>query len=213
MAANDYHFVTRWRVEGTCGEVSDIISAPLDLPRWWPAVYLDVQEIAPADEWGLGGRVRLTTKGLLPYTLVWEFVVTESEYPNRFAIHVIGDFVGRGVWTFEQDGDFVNITFDWRVTAEKPLLQRWSAVLRPVFEANHRWAMGQGEESLKLELARRRAPQSQLGDKDALRPIPPPPGPITYAGVAVLGGATFLGAAAVWTVVRIAKKIRGSRRA
>ena len=24
-AANDYHFVTVWRVEGTCGEVADIL--------------------------------------------------------------------------------------------------------------------------------------------------------------------------------------------
>jgi hypothetical protein len=207
MAANDYHFVTRWRIEGTCGEVADIIAAPLDLPRWWPAVYLDVTELEPADEWGLGGRTRLTTKGLLPYTLTWEFVVTESDYPNRLVIHVSGDFIGRGVWTFEQDGDFVNVGFDWRISAEKPLLQRMSRVLRPVFEANHRWAMAQGEESLKLELARRRLPRSGPGASEAVRAIPPPPGPITYAGVAVLGGALFLGAGAVWATLGIAKKI------
>jgi hypothetical protein len=207
MAAHDYHFVTRWRVEGTCGEVADVIGAPLDLPRWWPAVYLDVTEITPLDEWGLGGRVRLTTKGWLPYTLTWDFVVTESDYPNRLGIHVSGDFVGRGLWTFEQDGAFVNVTFDWLVAAEKPLLRRLSAAVKPVFEANHRWAMSQGEESLKLELARRRA-----GDDESARAVPPPPGPITYAGVTVLGGAAFLGAGAVWGLVRIARKIRGSRR-
>jgi hypothetical protein len=202
MAAHDYHFVTRWRVEATRGEVADVLGAPLDLPRWWPAVYLDVEEIEPLDEWGLGGRVRLTTKGWLPYTLVWEFVVTESDYPNRIAIHVSGDFVGRGVWTFEQDGAFVNVTFDWTVAAEKPLLRRWSAALRPLFEANHRWAMSQGEESLVLELARRRA-----ASVDAARAIPPPPGPITYAGVAVLGGAAVIGAAAVWGIRRVVKQV------
>jgi len=202
MAAHDYHFITRWRVEATCGEVADVLGAPLDLPRWWPAVYLDVQEIEPLDEWGLGGRVRLTTKGWLPYTLVWEFVVTESDYPNRIAFHVSGDFVGRGVWTFEQDGAFVNVTFDWLVAAEKPLLRRWSAALRPLFEANHRWAMSQGEESLALELARRRA-----ANVEAARAIPPPPGPITYAGVAVLGGAAVIGAAAIWAIRRVVRRV------
>lgn len=208
MAVNDYQFVTNWRVEGTCGEVADVIGAPLDLPRWWPAVYLDVEELEPPDEWGLGGRVRLKTQGWLPYTVAWEFVVTDSKYPHELGIHATGDFIGRGHWTFEQDGGFVNVRFDWQVSAEKPLLRRLSAALRPVFEANHRWAMAQGEESLKLELARRRAV-----NLEAARAIPPPPGPITYAGVAVLGGATFLGAGALWVVTRTVKRLKRATRA
>jgi hypothetical protein len=206
MDGNEYHVVTRWRVEGTCGEVADVIGAPLELTRWWPAVYQEVTEIEPPDEQGLGGRVRLVTTGWLPYTLTWECVVTGSRYPNGLTLDVSGDFVGRGVWTFEQDGAFVNVTFDWRVAAEKPLLRRWSAALKPVFEANHRWAMEQGEESLKLELARRRAVSVE-----AARAIPPPPGPITYAGVAVLGGAILLGAGAVWALLRLGRTIRQRR--
>ena len=31
--SNDYHFVTRWRVEARIEEVSEILSDPLDLPR------------------------------------------------------------------------------------------------------------------------------------------------------------------------------------
>jgi hypothetical protein len=30
--SNDYEFITRWRVEGTCGEVADILKEPLALP-------------------------------------------------------------------------------------------------------------------------------------------------------------------------------------
>ena len=77
---------------------------------------------------------------------------------------------GAGEWTFEQDGPFVNVTFDWRVAAEKPLLRQVSAALRPVFEANHRWAMAQGEESLKLELARRRAVNVEARGRSRRRP-------------------------------------------
>ena len=75
--SNQYEFLTRWRVEGTCGEVADVLSDALDLPRWWPSVYLHVEELTPADANGLGRRVRLHTKGWLPYTLIWEFVLVE----------------------------------------------------------------------------------------------------------------------------------------
>ncbi len=60
------------------------------------------------------------------------------------------------------------ITYDWRISATKPLLRRLSWLLRPAFSANHHWAMKRGEESLRLELRRRRAPAE---------PVPPPPPP------------------------------------
>jgi hypothetical protein len=188
----DYHFVTSWRVPGTCGEVADILGDPLRLAVWWPSVYLRVEEIEPAQtDNGVGRRVRLLTKGWLPYTLQWDFVVLDSQYPHRSTIAATGDFEGTGVWTFRQDGDRVDITYDWRIRATKPLLRNLSLLLRPLFEANHRWAMAQGEESLVLELARRRA------TSDAQRrAIPPPPGPTTLAGVALLG-AVAVGVAGV----------------
>jgi len=34
-----------------------------------------------------------------------------------------GDFEGRGICTFEQDGPFVVIAYDWRLNAEKPFLR------------------------------------------------------------------------------------------
>jgi hypothetical protein len=200
---NAYHFITRWRVEGTCGEVADVIGDPLALPRWWPSVYLSVDEIRPPDANGLGRRVRLRTKGWLPYTIAWDFEVVESRYPHGFAIVASGDFDGRGVWTFAQDGAFVDITYDWRLRAEKPLLRDLSFLLRPLFEANHRWAMAQGETSLRLELARRRAVS------DAARAgIPPPPGPVTYAGAALVVGAVAVGATLTYLVMRAARPRR-----
>jgi len=197
MPDNVYHFITRWRVEGTCGEVADILGDPLALARWWPAVYLEVEEIAPAGPDGLGRRVRTLTKGWLPYTIRWEFETVESRYPHGYAIAANGDFDGRGVWTFEQDGRFVDIAYDWRLRAEKPLLRNLSFVLRPLFEANHRWAMAQGETSLRLELARRRAISA-----DARATVPPPPGPVTYAGVALLAGAAAIGGTLSYLVYR-----------
>jgi hypothetical protein len=194
---NHYQFLSRWRVEGTCGEVADVLGDAMELPRWWPAAYIDVEALRPRDARGLGGLVRLRTRGFLPYTLTWESEVVETRYPHGFTIVATGDFDGRGVWTITQDGNFVEAVYDWRVTAEKPLLQQLSWLAKPLFESNHRWAMAQGEQSLRLELARRRASSDEVRQR-----IPPPPGPITYAGGALVGAAVFVGASLAYLIRR-----------
>ena len=201
--SSSYHFITHWRVEGTCGEVADVIGDPFALTRWWPAVYLRVEELEPPGSSGLGRRLRLLTKGWLPYTLAWESLVVESRYPNGFTLEASGDFVGRGAWTFEQDDAFVKVTYDWRIRAEKPLLKTLAPLLGPLFEANHRWAMAQGEESLALELRRRRAVS------DALRAaVPAPPGPVTYAAVTLIGGAALIGGTLAYLMLRAHRRSR-----
>ena len=116
--SNSYHFVTKWRLQGTAEAVSDVLGDPVDLVRWWPSVYLDVRELEPGDESGVGKVVSLYTKGWLPYTLRWRFRVTEAKPPHGFALEAWGDFVGQGVWTFEENGESVNLTYDWRIAAE-----------------------------------------------------------------------------------------------
>ena len=192
MSSNEYHFITRWRVQGTADEVFDAISHPLDYPRWWPSVYLQTEEIEPGDALGIGRRIRLHTKGWLPYTLLWESTATESVKPQRLAIRANGDFNGRGIWTFQQDGEFVDITFDWKLTADKPLLRWLSFLFKPIFSANHRWAMARGLESLKLELLRRHAHNSE-----ELRAVPAPPGPNRTSGLWLLLGTAALAAVIV----------------
>ena len=169
MASNDYHFITTWRVTATLQEINDILGNALDLPRWWPSVYIDVQELARGDERGIGRVIDLYTKGFLPYTLRWQFRVTESRAPHGFTLEAWGDFVGRGIWTFEPIGDEVVITYDWSIRADKPLLRNLSFLMKPFFSANHRWAMQQGLESLQIELARRHA---HTPEERALIPLP-----------------------------------------
>lgn len=192
-----YRFVTRWRVPGTCGEVADILGDPLSLVHWWPAVYLAVEQLTPPGPGGVGRRVRLHTKGWLPYTLRWEFEVVASNYPHGFTLDASGDFDGRGIWTISQDGDLVDVVYDWRVRVEKPLVRRLSFALKPLFEANHRWAMAQGEGSLKLELARR-----QATSEVRRREIPPPPGPVTYTAAALVGIVAVAGLGTAYLMLR-----------
>lgn len=172
MGANSYSFATVWRLEADVLEVAQIIADVNALTRWWPAVYLEVRELEPGEPSGVGKVIDLYTKGWLPYTLRWRFRVTEVEYARRIVLVAEGDFAGRGVWTFAQDGPEAVISYQWDVQAEKPLLRRLSFLLRPIFAANHHWAMRMGEVSLRRELARRRA----ASPIEAAR-VPPPPGP------------------------------------
>jgi hypothetical protein len=209
MGIRGYRFVTHWRVVGTLREVADILTDLVGFPRWWPSVYLEAREIEPGDERGVGRRLRLRTRGRLPYSLEWEMRVTESDYPKGFAIEATGDLVGRGAWTLEQQGAWVEVRYDWRVRPEKPLLKLWTPLWKPVFSADHRWAMARGEEGLRLELARRRA--ADAAERERL-PAPRPPAS-SGAWLLALGAAAVAAAAAIVLLsLRIGRRGRHKRR-
>jgi hypothetical protein len=172
MSTSDYHFVDKWRVKGDLREVADILEDALSLPRWWPSVYFEVKEIEPGGQGGVGKLISLRAGGWLPYMLRINFRTIASNYPHGFTMEADGDLEGTGIWIFSQDGAYVDVTYDWTVRANKSIVRRLSFLLRPIFRANHNWTMQRGEESLQLELRRRRA----LTSADAAQ-IPAPPGP------------------------------------
>jgi hypothetical protein len=169
MSSSSYHFVTKWRIVATKQEIYNTLRDSDALKYWWPAVYLDIKTTKKGDADGRGKEVALFTKGWLPYSLQWSFRVTDVQAQDfsGYSLEALGDLAGRGVWTFQQDGAYCNITYDWRIEAEKPVLKYLSFLLKPLFSANHEWAMRKGLESLKLELRRRRGETN----------VPPPPRP------------------------------------
>jgi hypothetical protein len=169
---SDYHFVTVWTVPGTTSEVTEVLRDGQSLPRWWPSVYLSAIPVKEGGVGQVGAVTDLHTKGWLPYTLRWSLTITEPITEAGFALAADGDLRGNGRWTFVQQGSEVMIIYDWRVSADKPLLRRLSWLFKPAFAANHRWAMARGEESLRLELRRRRATTPA-----EMAQVPPPPGP------------------------------------
>jgi len=185
MPANEYYFVSHWRVPATPQEVYDIIKDSAALPRWWPSAFIASEPHTFAD--GSDG-VSLTTKGWMPYLLHWNVRELSSDPPGSLVIEVSGDFEGRGIWTLMPDGDHTSITYDWRIRVEKPGVKQMSFMLKPLFESNHRWAMKKGEESLRLELERRRAVSDAVRDT-----IAPPPGPTSIPVLPIAGGVVLLG--------------------
>ncbi len=173
MPTNDYHFVDQWRVEADVKEVAEIIEDALSFPRWWGSVYFEVKELEPGEgNHGIGKVIMFRAGGWLPYTLTIKSRTVESRYPHGFTMEATGDLKGRGIWTFASDGPFVNVTYDWTIRANKPIIEMLSFLLKPIFRSNHNWTMRRGEESLKLELLRRRA-----NSPEDLARIPPPPRP------------------------------------
>ncbi len=134
-----------------------------------------MQELEPGGEHGIGKLISLRAGGWLPYTLRINFRTVESRYPFGFSMDATGDLQGQGIWTFEQDGAFVTVTYDWTVRADKPIVDKLSFLLKPVFRSNHNWTMRRGEESLKLELLRRRA----KSEEEAAAVLKPPKASLT----------------------------------
>ena len=143
-----------------------------NLTRWRSSVNFEYEELEPGGEHGSGRLISLRAGGWLPYTLRINFRTTESNYPNGFSMEATGDLEGKGIWIFEQDGSYVNITYDWTINANKAIIRYLSFLLKPIFRSNHNWTMKSGEESLKLELQRRRARTPEAAAR-----IPPPPSP------------------------------------
>jgi hypothetical protein len=155
MPAHDYHLITHWRVRARLEDVYGILIRPEHYPLWWPEVFLDASE-KPGQPAVDGRTACFHVKGYLPYTLRFQARVPERRQPHGFTIDVSGDFNGRGVWSFRQRGSWVDTTYDWRVRVTKPLVQRLSFLLKPLFASNHYWVMRRGEVRLR-EMLRRSA--------------------------------------------------------
>ena len=154
---NSFDLVSHWRVEATIEEVAEVLRDAERFPDWWPEVYLGVEVLEPGGDGGVGRVIAIHSRGWLPYTLRWQARIVEANRPHGWTIEATGDLVGRGVWSLRQVGPVAEITYDWRVLAEKPLLKLLAPVMKPLFAANHRWAMARGLKGLRSELRRRRA--------------------------------------------------------
>jgi hypothetical protein len=84
MKANEYAFLTLWKVKASAEEVYEILNDVEGYVRWWPGVYRAVERVTPAGSDGLGETYRLLTRGKLPYWLRWNATVIERRRPHGF---------------------------------------------------------------------------------------------------------------------------------
>ena len=162
MTSHDYHFVTHWRVEAEAAMVYDLLSRPENFHQWIKSFPMHVEPVTPGGTNGIGRTERFTVRSFLPYSLCWEMECIEANPPHQFISRAKGDLNGRGIWTFVPRCMGTDITFDWKITVQKPLLRYTSFFLKPVFEWNHDWIMGRWERDLQTALAALRPQQVKL---------------------------------------------------
>ena len=146
-ASGEYVFVDEWDVRAPLQPVFDALADGRTYPEWWKPVYIAVEADGPPQ---VGAVSRQHFKGKLPYHLHTTSEITEFEPPTRVVAEVEGDLRGRGIWTLTDKGDGVtHVRFDWTVLADRKLLRTLTPVLRPLFRANHNWAIARAMEGLE----------------------------------------------------------------
>jgi len=83
--------------------------------------------------------------------------VIEAERPTRILSRLSGDFTGTGEWRLTETDQGTEALLDWHPLVQKPLIRFLTPVLRPLFRANHNWAMRRGQEAIVPYLQQRRA--------------------------------------------------------
>jgi polyketide cyclase/dehydrase/lipid transport protein len=155
MASHEFSIPTVWRLKAKAADVYTILNDPEEFVRWWPEVYLGVEVLRESDATGKGRIVKFVTKGKLPYHLSWQAELVGCRPPDRMSIRATGDLDGRGEWRLDQQGEWLEISYDWTVVVRQLWMVLLSPILKPVFVWNHRWAMQRGFEGLQREVARR----------------------------------------------------------
>ena len=141
-----YVFIDEWDVDAPQEAVFDALADARTYPQWWKPVYIDVQADGPPEP---GRASRHHFKGRLPYTLNTTSQITRLDRPNSFAVDVVGDLTGTGVWTLTPRDGGVHVHFDWRVNADRPLLRILTPVLLPIFRWNHNWSIARARDGLE----------------------------------------------------------------
>ena len=139
-----YRFLDRWLVEAPIDDVYDVIGDILSYPEWWHDFVIEAT--GDGGEPRPGKRNQLLVKAFLPYKVRFGLEVIEAERPTRILSRLSGDFTGTGEWRLQQTDGETEAVLDWRPLVQKPLIRYLTPLLRPLFRANHTWAMRRGQE-------------------------------------------------------------------
>jgi hypothetical protein len=153
MATNYYVFVDKFVAPCDVETAYQYIKQIEDYPRWWGKVYKKIVKLKDAPPDTPGAKHLVTFGGFLPYTLTIESEVTHIERLRRIEFDASGDLEGKGVWQFKPVAGGTEITFDWRVAANKPVIRAFSFLLKPLFKANHAYCVRKANEGIRKDLA------------------------------------------------------------
>lgn len=152
MTTNYYIFTDKFTVPCDKATAYQYISNVEDYPRWWGKVYKKIVKLTDVPAGQPGAKYAVTVGGFLPYTLTIQNEVTLTDKPSLIRFHADGDLQGKGVWAFCEVADGTEVTFDWRVAANKKLIRLFSFLLKPLFRANHAFCVRKAKEGMTNDL-------------------------------------------------------------
>jgi uncharacterized protein YndB with AHSA1/START domain len=147
----EYHFVSTWQIQAPIERVWEEIYHAERWPSWWKYV-AGVEELEHGAADGVGRRMRLLFRTLLPYTLGFEVTVTRVRPPSLLEADAAGELEGTGRWTLTPTGGGTLVRYDWDIRTTKPWMNLLAPVARPAFRWNHEALMREGGESLARRL-------------------------------------------------------------
>jgi hypothetical protein len=157
MATNYYVFVDKFTVPCNLETAYQYIKQVEGYPGWWGEVYKKVEKLKDAPPDTAGAKYRVTVGGFLPYALTIENETTLIDRPNRIEFVAFGDLEGKGIWLFKPVTDGTEITFDWRVAANKFIIKALSFLLKPLFRANHVCCVRKAKVGMQQDLQQRQS--------------------------------------------------------
>lgn len=151
MSANEYSFVTVWKIEAPIQKVWDAICETEDMPNWWKAI-LNIEVLDRGNENGIGALFKQTWKGKLPYKLSMISQIEVVDYLKSIEISAFGDLQGKGKWTFTENGEIVTVQYNWDVKTTQKYMRFLAVILKPLLAWNHDEIMRWGAIGLAKKL-------------------------------------------------------------
>jgi hypothetical protein len=151
--ANDYYFLDKWFIPAPIDKVWAYISNSKSYPQWWGMAWENVTPLNDVPPGGVGAKVSIIAKGVLPYKVKLTIETVRVEKPHTLGVIASGDLNGSGLWQLKEVDGGTAVSYEWIVRADKPIIRYLSPIVKPVFEYNHRWVMRHGEEALRKVLA------------------------------------------------------------
>jgi hypothetical protein len=151
MKSNDYSFVTHWQIAAPVKEIWESIYESVDWPKWWKGVER-VKIIKENDANGINGIREYTWKSALPYSLSFQMKLVEKIDYKLLKGVAFGELEGDGTWKFAEENEITKVQYTWNVKTNKPWMNYFAFILRPMFKLNHDIVMKSGAKCLAKKL-------------------------------------------------------------
>lgn len=133
---NQYCFNRSWTLDAPMELVWNELMHYEKWPAWCHGLER-IEAMKPFFRLGKGNHIRSTWKGLLPYRIDVDAVITDFRPYSFLTFTVGGDLYGDGICQLLTGHDTTTLNFIWNVSPTKLWMKMSSSFARPVFIENH----------------------------------------------------------------------------